>query len=139
MPVRSTNCYLLPRFQWYSPCLPPLCFSFFTMLLYCFPHWCTIFDALALLFLKQITFLPNPKTLLFFVLEFSSPRPAWLSTSIICWTFPFIRWVSLKFLKWHWQWNSAPPLFFSKETLYISFLLSSLSHLVKFPRFSQKN
>ena len=39
---------------------------------------------LALLFLKQIPFLPDPKTLqLLFFWKCSSPRPAWLATSLI--------------------------------------------------------
>ena len=48
-----------------------------------FPTGALLLTTLALLFLKQIPFLPHPKTLQLLFWKCSSPRPAWLATSLV--------------------------------------------------------
>ena len=105
--------YLLPkkkRFQWYGPWLLPLfhSLSFYSTI---FPTGALFLTTLALLFLKQIPFLPYPKTLkLLFFWKCSSPRPAWLATSPV--------WASPMLFKSHNETlNPFPFLLLLKDTL----------------------
>ena len=91
MLLRITGCIYcqIKRFQWYGPWVLPLfhSLSFYSTI---FPTGALFLTTLALLFLKQIPFLPDPKTLqLLFFWKCSSPRPAWLATSLV-WASPVL-------------------------------------------------
>ena len=112
MLLRSTSCIYcqMKRFQWYDPWLLPLfhSLSFYSII---FPTGALFLTTLALLFLKQIPFLPCPKTLqLLFFWKCSSPRPAWLATSPV--------WASPMLFKSHNETlNPFPFLLLLKDTL----------------------
>ena len=54
-----------------------------------FPTGVLFLTTLALLFLKQILFLPDPKTLQLLFWKCSCPRPAWLATPLV-WASPML-------------------------------------------------
>lgn len=138
MLLRSTSCYLLPT---KVPVIWPLTTSSlpFSVVLLChFPHWCTIFDTLALLFLKQIPFLLDPKTC-------NCCSPSWNALPL------GLHGLLPRLIVWHFLWyielhqccynhtvkSPTHPPFFPplKRTLSLRTLLPYQS---KFPRFSQK-
>lgn len=118
-----------------------LSLPFSAVLLYHFPCCCTIFDTLALLFIKQITFLPDQMTLQLHLsfLECSSPRPAWLATSLTDTSFGLLNFMSI--FNMTLIMKSPLPLLFllpPQKHFKSSHSFLPLSNLVKFPSFSQK-